>query len=43
MEFLLSPEGMEIFRMSGQDPIIPLSTGQPELIPEKLKKYLKNV
>jgi len=43
MEFLLSPEGMDIFRRSGQDPIIPLSTGQPELIPEKLKKYLKNI
>jgi molybdate/tungstate transport system substrate-binding protein len=43
LEFLLSPEGMEIFRKSGQDPIIPLSTGQPELIPAKLLKYLKNV
>jgi molybdate/tungstate transport system substrate-binding protein len=42
LEFLLSPEGMEIFRKHGQDPIIPLSTGQPELIPEKLSKYLTN-
>lgn len=43
LEFLLSPEGMEIFRKSGQDPIIPFSTEQPELIPEKLFKYLKNI
>ena len=43
LEFLLSPEGMEIFRKSGQDPIIPFSTEQPELIPEKLLKYLKNI
>ncbi len=43
LEFLLSPEGMDIFRKSGQDPIIPLSTGQPDLIPERLLKYLKNV
>lgn len=40
LEFLLSPEGLEIFRKSGQDPIIPFSTEQPELIPEKLIKYL---
>jgi len=40
LEFLLSPEGMEMFRKSGQDPIIPFSTEQPELIPEKLLKYL---
>ena len=43
LEFLLSPEGMEIFRKSGQDPIIPFSTEQPELIPEKLFKYLRNI
>ena len=30
LEFLLSPEGMEIFRKCGQDPIIPFSTEQPE-------------
>ena len=41
MEFILSPGGMEIFRESGQDPIIPFSTEQPELIPENLSKYLK--
>jgi hypothetical protein len=31
---------MEIFRKNGQDPIVPFSTEQPEMIPEKLKKYL---
>jgi|APHig6443717497_1056834.scaffolds.fasta_scaffold48290_3 molybdate/tungstate transport system substrate-binding protein len=38
--FLLSREGMEIFRKNGQDPIIPFSTDQPGMIPEKLKRYL---
>jgi molybdate/tungstate transport system substrate-binding protein len=40
VSFLLSREGLEIFKNSGQDPIIPFSTEQPEMIPEKLKKYL---
>jgi molybdate/tungstate transport system substrate-binding protein len=39
--FLISPEGMGIFRKCGQDPIVPLTTEQPDLIPERLKKYLK--
>ena len=39
--FLIGPEGMEMFRKNGQDPIIPFSTEQPDLIPERLKKYLK--
>jgi molybdate/tungstate transport system substrate-binding protein len=39
--FLISSEGIEIFRQNGQDPIVPFSTEQPDLIPEKLKKYLK--
>jgi len=39
--FLLSEAGMEIFRECGQEPIIPFSTEQPELIPGKLTKYLK--
>ena len=42
VEFLLSPEGMEIFGKSGQDPIVPYSTEQPGLIPSKLVKYLKS-
>jgi len=40
VSFLLSREGMEIFKKNGQDPIIPFSTEQPGMIPEKLKKYL---
>jgi molybdate/tungstate transport system substrate-binding protein len=40
VSFLLSNEGMEIFRKNGQEPIIPFSTEQPDMIPEKLKKYL---
>jgi len=39
--FLLSSEGMEIFRRNGQEPIIPFSSGQPEMIPDKLKIYLE--
>ncbi len=41
VSFLLSDEGMEIFRKNGQDPIIPFSTDQPDQIPEKLRRYLK--
>jgi molybdate/tungstate transport system substrate-binding protein len=42
LEFLLSPEGMNIFKNNGQDPIIPFSTEQKEKIPAKLLKYLKD-
>lgn len=41
LEFLLGPEGMNIFKINGQEPIIPFSTEEPELIPSKLLKYLK--
>jgi molybdate/tungstate transport system substrate-binding protein len=41
LEFLLSPEGMKIFKNNGQEPIIPFSTEQPETLPSKLRKYLK--
>jgi molybdate/tungstate transport system substrate-binding protein len=40
--FLLSPDGMEIFRKNGQDPLIPFLTDQPDKIPSKLKMYLEN-
>lgn len=40
VEFLLSPEGTEIFRKNGQEPIIPFSTEQPDKIPVQLLKYL---
>jgi len=39
--FLLSNDGMEFFRKNGQEPIIPFSTEQHSLIPDKLKKYLE--
>jgi molybdate/tungstate transport system substrate-binding protein len=42
VSFLLSPDGMEIFRKNGQDPLIPFLTNQPDKIPSKLKMYLKN-
>lgn len=40
VSFLLSREGQDIFRNSGQDPIIPFSTEQPDELPDRLHKYL---
>jgi molybdate/tungstate transport system substrate-binding protein len=40
VSFLLSPAGMEILRKNGQDPLTPLISEQPDLVPEKLRKYL---
>jgi molybdate/tungstate transport system substrate-binding protein len=42
LEFLLSSEGMKIFKDNGQEPIIPFSTEQPDVIPVKLLKHLKD-
>jgi len=42
VEFLLSPAGMKIFKVNGQDPIIPFSTEQPDILPLKLRKYLRD-
>jgi molybdate/tungstate transport system substrate-binding protein len=39
--FLLSSEGIDIFKRNGQEPINPFSTGQPDMIPDKLKIYLE--
>ncbi len=39
--FLLSQEGTDIFRKNGQKPIIPFTTEQSELIPDKLKKLIR--
>lgn len=39
ISFLLGDEGMEIFRKNGQEPIIPFSTEDPDLIPEKLRMF----
>jgi molybdate/tungstate transport system substrate-binding protein len=38
--FMLSDEGMDIFRKNGQDPIIPPITEQPDKLPLRLAKYL---
>jgi molybdate/tungstate transport system substrate-binding protein len=40
LEFLISPEGMNIFKENGQEPIIPFSTEQAEKLPPKLLKHL---
>lgn len=40
LEFLLSPEGMNIFKINGQEPIIPFSTEQVDKLPAKLLKHL---
>jgi molybdate/tungstate transport system substrate-binding protein len=40
VSFLLSDRGMDIFRKNGQQPISPCISGQPEMIPISLKKYL---
>lgn len=40
--FLVSHEGMDFFRKNGQEPILPFTTNQTEMIPDKLKKYLKS-
>jgi molybdate/tungstate transport system substrate-binding protein len=42
LEFIISPEGMKIFRDNGQEPIIPFSTEQPDILPLKLRKHLKD-
>jgi molybdate/tungstate transport system substrate-binding protein len=42
VSFLLSREGMDIFRKNGQDPVEPLYTDQPEKIPSELRKYFSD-
>ncbi|MBE3087363.1 MAG: substrate-binding domain-containing protein [Bacteroidetes bacterium] len=38
--YMVSEEGLEIFRKNGQDPIIPFSTEEPDKLPTKLLQYL---
>jgi molybdate/tungstate transport system substrate-binding protein len=38
--YMVSKDGLEIFRKNGQEPIIPFSTDQPAKLPLKLLKYL---
>jgi molybdate/tungstate transport system substrate-binding protein len=40
ISFILSEEGHRIFRMNGQEPIIPFSSEQPEKLPAQFRKYL---
>jgi molybdate/tungstate transport system substrate-binding protein len=40
LEFILSQDGIEIFKKNGQEPIIPFSTEQSSKLPSKLLKYL---
>ena len=40
ISYVLSDEGLEIFRKNGQNPIIPFSTEQFDRIPSKLRQYL---
>jgi molybdate/tungstate transport system substrate-binding protein len=39
MDFLLSPEGMSIFRKNGQDPLVPLLAEPVMKLPPRLLKY----
>jgi molybdate/tungstate transport system substrate-binding protein len=43
LEFLLSPEGMKIFKSNGQEPLIPFSTEQFDKLPLQLLKYLPEI
>ncbi len=42
LSFILSKEGLEIFRKNGQDPIIPLISEQTEKLPPQIKGYMIN-
>jgi molybdate/tungstate transport system substrate-binding protein len=41
--FILSEEGLGIFRRNGQKPIIPFITDQPDQLPSKLRQYLTQI
>jgi molybdate/tungstate transport system substrate-binding protein len=43
LEFLLSSEGMKIFKSNGQEPIIPFRTEQFDKLPLQLRKYLPEI
>ena len=42
LSFILSKEGLDIFRKNGQDPLIPLTSEQTEKIPPQIRNYLIN-
>lgn len=43
LDFMLSQDGMNVFKINGQQPIIPFSTEQSDNLPSKLSKYLKAI
>ncbi len=43
ISFILSKEGNAIFRINGQEPIIPFSSEQPEKLPAQFREYLKSL
>ncbi|MBK7133129.1 MAG: tungstate ABC transporter substrate-binding protein WtpA [Bacteroidales bacterium] len=42
VSFILSNEGIEIFRKNGQEPIIPFSSEQYDKLPRQFQRYLKD-
>jgi molybdate/tungstate transport system substrate-binding protein len=42
LSFILSKEGLDIFRKNGQDPLTPLTSEQTEKIPPQIRNYLIN-
>lgn len=42
LSFILSKEGMEIFRKNGQDPITPLTSEQAEKMPPQIQRFIIN-
>jgi len=43
VSFILSNEGIAIFRNNGQEPIIPFSSEQYDKLPEQFQSYLKDI
>jgi len=42
LSYILSNEGLDIFRNNGQEPLIPLTSEQTEKLPPQIHGYLKN-